>query len=405
MMRRRTLLTGLAAAAIAPTAPRLARAASPPPLRIGVLNDMSGVYADYQGIGSVIGAQLAVADFGALPGGRAIEVLSGDHQNKPDLGASIARRWIDTEGVDMILDVPNSAVALAVAEIVREKNRVMIGSGAGTDALTGKACTPTFVHWTYDTWEAGHALGRAVVAQGGRKWFFLTADYAFGHVLEDSMAEAVKAAGGTVLGQVRHPLGTADFSQYLVQAQASGADVLGLANAGGDNTNTLKQAQEFGLSRTMRMAGPVVNINAPQALGLAAMGGILMVTPFYWDRDEACRAFARRFQAKHPRRNMPNDMQAGCYSATLVYLATIAAGGGKSDDGEAVVAAMKRHPVHDPLFGTTEIRTDGRALHPVYLMQAKTPAESKGDWDFFKLLSTLPADQAWRPQQDGGCKL
>ena len=401
-MQRRTLLAGMAAAAT--LGGRAARAAAKP-LRIGVLNDMSGVYADYQGIGSVISAQLAAADFGALPGGRPVEILSADHQNKPDLGAAIARRWLDTEGVDMILDVPNSAVALAVTSVVREKNRVMIGSGAGTSDLTGKACSPNFVHWTYDTWEAGHALGRAVVKQGGKKWFFLTADYAFGHVLESSMAAAVRAAGGEVLGQVRHPLGTADFSQYLLQAQASGADVLGLANAGGDNTNTLKQAKEFGLSRKMRMAGPVVNINAPHALGLAAMGGILIVTPFYWDHDNACRAFARRFQAKHPRHNMPNDMQAGCYSSTLVYLRTIAGLGGKSDDGRAVVAAMKRAPVHDPLFGTTEIRADGRALHPVFLMQAKTPQESKGDWDFFKLVSVLPPDEAWRPMAEGGCRM
>jgi branched-chain amino acid transport system substrate-binding protein len=401
-MHRRTLLAGLAAATA--LGGRAARAEAPP-LRIGVLNDMSGVYADYQGIGSVIAAELAVADFGAPPAGRAVEVLSADHQNKPDLGAAIARRWIDTEGVDMILDVPNSAVALAVAEIVREKNRVFMGSGAGTSDLTGKACSPNTVHWTYDTWEAGHALGRAVVAQGGRKWFFLVADYAFGHILEASMAEAVRAAGGEVLGSVRHPLGTADFSQYLVQAQASGADVLGLANAGGDNTNTLKQAAEFGLPRSMRMAGPVVNINAPHALGLAAMGGILIVTPFYWDHDDACRAFARRFAAKHPRHNMPNDMQAGCYSATLVYLRTIAALGGKSADGRAVVAAMKRAPVQEPLFGTTEIRADGRALHPVFLMQAKSPQESRGDWDFFKTVSVLPPEQAWRPMKDGGCPL
>ncbi|MDA8249938.1 MAG: ABC transporter substrate-binding protein [Rhodospirillales bacterium] len=401
-MHRRTLLTGLAAAAA--LGARTARADAAP-LRIGVLNDMSGVYSDYQGIGSVIGAELAAQDFGAPPAGRPVQILTADHQNKPDLGAAIARRWLDTEGVDMILDVPNSAVALAVSSVVREKNRVMIGSGAGTSDLTGTACSPNFVHWTYDTWEAGHALGRAVVGQGGKKWFFLTADYAFGHVLESSMADAVRAAGGEVLGQVRHPLGTADFSQYLVQAQSSGADVLGLANAGGDNTNTLKQAKEFGLSRTMRMAGPVVNINAPQALGLAAMGGILMVTPFYWDHDDACRAFARRFQARHPRHNMPNDMQAGCYSSTLVYLRTIATLGGRSDDGRAVVAAMKQAPVQDPLFGTTEIRADGRALHPVFLMQAKTPAESKGDWDFYKLISVLPPDQAWRPMQEGGCKL
>ncbi len=400
-MHRRTLLTGLAAAAIAGRAARAAVA----PLRIGVLNDLSGVYSDYQGIGSVIAAQFAVDDLGGRVGERPVEVLSADHQNKPDVGAAIARRWLDVDGVEMILDVPNSAVAFAVAEIARERNRVFIGSGAGSSDLTGKACSPNTVHWTYDTWEAGHALGAAVVARGGRKWFMLTADYAFGHVLEDSMAEAVRAAGGTVVGQARHPLGTQDFSQYLVQAQASGADVLGMANAGGDNTTALKQAQEFGLPRTMRMAGPVVNINAPQALGLAAMGGILIVTPFYWDHDDACRAFSHRFQAKHPRRNMPNDMQAGCYSATLVYLRAVASLGGASADGRAVVAALKRAPVRDPLFGTTEIRADGRALHPVFLMQAKTPAESKGDWDFFKLVADIPAQEAWRPMAGGGCAL
>ncbi len=401
-MRRRTLLTGLAASAA--LAGRAANAAAAP-LRIGVLNDMSGVYADYQGIGSVVAAKLAVADFGALPGGRRIEVISGDHQNKPDLGAAIARRWIDTQGVDMILDVPNSAVALAVAQIVRDKNRVMIGSGAGTADLTGKDCSPNTVHWTYDTWEVGHALGRAVVMQGGKKWFFLVADYAFGFALESSMAEAVRAAGGTVAGSVRHPLGTTDFSQYLVQAQSSGADVLGFADAGGDNTTALKQAGEFGLTRTMRMAGPVININAPHALGLAAMGGILIVTPFYWDHDDACRAFAKRFAAEHPRHSMPNDMQAGCYSAMLAYLHTVAALGGQSADGRAVVAQMKRAPAHDPLFGTSDIRADGRVTHPVFLMQAKTPQESKGDWDYFKLVSVIPPDQAYRPLKDGGCKL
>ena len=401
-MHRRTLLTGLAAAAA--LRGHGARAGTGA-LRIGVLNDMSGVYSDYQGIGSVIATQFAADDFGMLPGGRAIEVLSGDHQNKPDVGAAIARQWIDTGRVDMILDVPNSAVAFAVAEIAREKNRAFIGSGAGSSDLTGKACSPNTVHWSYDTWEVGHALGAAVVARGGKKWFFLTADYAFGHVLEDSMAEAVRAAGGEVVGSVRHPLGTSDFSQYLVQAQSSGADVLGMANAGGDNTTALKQAQEFGLPRTMRMAGPVVNINAPQALGLAAMGGILIVTAFYWDHDEGCRVFSRRFEAKHPRHNMPNDMQAGCYSATLAYLRAVAALGGKSDDGRAAVAEMKRTPANDPLFGTTEIRADGRALHPVFLMQAKTPAESTGDWDFFRMVSVIPPDQAWRPMKGAGCSL
>jgi branched-chain amino acid transport system substrate-binding protein len=398
-MQRRTLLASLAAAAL----PCRARAEGAP-LRIGVLNDMSGVYADYQGAGSVIAARLAAEDFGGGAAGHPIEIVSGDHQNQPDVGAAIARRWFDTEGIAMILDVPNSAVALAVAEIARQKNKLFIGSGAGTDALTGTKCSPNTIHWTYDTWEAGHALARAVLARGGRKWFFITADYAFGHVLESNMADEVRAGGGEVVGAARHPLGATDYASYLVQAQTSGADVLGLANAGGDMSNTLKQAAEFGLGGKITIAGPVVNINNIAAVGLAVCEGLLAVTPFYWDMTEATRAFAARFAARHPHGNMPNDMQAGCYAATLAYLKAVASLGG-ADDGAAVAASMKMAPAEDPLFGRSDIRADGRVTHPVYLMQAKRPADSHGAWDVFSLLDTIPPDRAFRPLADGKCPL
>ncbi len=375
------------------------------PLRLGVLNDQSGVYADYQGRGSVIAAEMAVEDFGGTVAGRPIVVVSGDHQNKPDIGLAIARRWFDTESVDAVFDVPNSAIALAVAALAREKNKVFVGSGAGTAELTGSKCSPNTIHWTYDTWEVGHALGRAVVADGGRKWFFLTADYTFGYDLESAMAEAVRGAGGQVMGAVRHPLGTSDFSSYLLKAQDSGADVLGLADAGGDTATAIKQAAEFGLSRHMKMAGPIVNINIIAAIGLASSEGLLAVTPFYWDMNPATRAFAQRFSARHPQHIMPNDMQAGVYAATLAYLKAVAALQGASADGRAVVVAMKRQPADDPLFGESLIRPDGRVLHPVYLMEAKSPSESRGTWDFFKLQATIPADQAFRPLDQGKCRL
>ena len=401
-MKRRTLLLGAAAA---PAIGWTTRARAAEPLRLGVLNDMSGVYADFQGIGSVIAAQFAVEDFGGKVGDRPIEVISGDHQNKPDTGMTIARDWLDNRGIDILLDVPNSAVALAVADLVRQKNKVFLGSGAGTADLTGKACSPNTVHWTYDTWEIGHSLGRAVLAQGGRKWFMLVADYSFGYDLEKSMSDAVRAGGGTVVGSARHPLGNADFSSFLVQAQNSGADVLGLANAGGDTNTALKQATEFGLTRTMRMAGPVVTVNTVKALGLPAAQGLLTIQAFYWDQNDGTRAFAQRFQAKHPRHNMPNDLQAGVYSGTLAYLRAVAALNGQSGDGRAVVEQMKRAPSTDPLFGTSPVRADGRVLHPVYLLETKTPAESKADWDYFKVVSTIAPEDAWRPLAEGGCPL
>jgi branched-chain amino acid transport system substrate-binding protein len=375
------------------------------PLRIGVLNDMSGVYSDFQGPGSVIAAQLATQDFGGKIGDRAIEVLSGDHLNKPDVGLSLARNWLDTGSVDAILDVPNSAVALAVADLAREKNRVFIGSGAGTADLTGAHCSPNTVHWTYDTWETGHNLGKAVVEEGGKKWFLLVANYAFGYDLEKSMSEAIRAAGGTVVGSVRHPLGSSDFSSFLLQAQGSGADVLGLANAGGDTDTALKQAAEFGLTPGMKMAGPVVTVNTVKSIGLPAAQGLLAVQSFYWDMNDGTRAFARRFAERHPQHNMPNDMQAGVYSSTLAYLRAVAALGGQSADGAKVVQEMKRTPSTDPLFGTSPVRQDGRVLHPVYLLGTKTQAESHGPWDYFKVLATVPAESAFRPLAEGNCPL
>ncbi|MGX7704037.1 ABC transporter substrate-binding protein [Methylobacterium sp. Gmos1] len=373
------------------------------PVKIGVLNDMSGPYADYQGQGSVIAAQLAIEDF-AAKAGRPVELVSADHQNKTDIGASIARRWFDQDGVDLILDVPNSAVALAVANLAREKNKVFIGSGAGTAELTGKQCSPNTVHWTYDTWSLGHALAKALVQQGGKSWYFLTADYTFGKDLEGSAAEEVKATGGSVKGASRHPLGTADFSSFLLQAQASGADVIGLANAGDDTSNALKQAAEFGIAPGQRLAGLILNITNMPALGLKATQGVYIVTPYYWDLNDGTRAFAARYAARHPRHAMPNDMQAGIYSAVEHYLKALGTVK-EAGDGRAVVAAMKAMPTDDPIFGKGRIREDGRKLHQMYLLETKTPAESKGGWDYFKPVRTVPADEAWRPLSEGGCPL
>src|SRR5579859_4644241 len=377
--------------------------AQTPSVKIGVLNDQSTVYADSQGVGSVIAAQFAVDDYAAKLGLKA-EVLSADHQNKVDIGASLARNWYEVQGVDMIIDVPNSAVALAVNILARDLNKVLIGSGAGSQELTGKSCTPNTIHWTYDTWELGHGFAKAVFARGGKKWFFISADYAFGKELESNAADEVAALGGQVLGSVRAPIGNADFSSYLLRAQASGADTIAFANAGGDLSNALKQAAEFGLVGKVRMPGFVFQINNVQALGLRASQGVLALMPFYWDQDDASRTFAKRFQERHPRKIMPNDMQAGVYSATAHYLKAVAAVK-DGHDGRAVVAKMKELPTSDALFGDGTIRADGRKVHPVRLYETKTPAESKGDWDYFKLLATVPADEAFRPLADGGCPL
>ena len=372
-------------------------------VRVGVLNDMSSVYSDFQGVGSVVAAQLAVEDF-AKRSNRKIEILSADHQNKTDVGASIARHWFDVDGVDMIIDVPNSAVALAVAEIAREKNKVFIGSGAGTSALTGPKCSPNTVHWTYDTWALGHGLARGVLKDGGRTWFFITADYAFGEDLQKQASEEVLAEGGKVLGSVRHPLGTSDFSSFLLQAQSSGADVIALANAGGDTVNTIKQAVEFNIMPKQKVVALIFDLQSVPALGLPTAQGITALNAFYWDMNDQTRALSRRYQERHPKRQMPNHMQAGVYSATIDYLSAVEAVGSAAD-GRAVVAAMKATQVDDPLFGHVAIREDGRATHPMYLLRVKTPAESSGPWDVFKVTDTIAADAAFRPLDEGGCPL
>jgi branched-chain amino acid transport system substrate-binding protein len=372
-------------------------------LRIGILNDMSSVYADFQGPGSVVAAQLALEDF-ANRTKRKAEVVSADHLNKPDVGASIARRWLDVEGVDVILDLPNSAVALAVSEIVREKNKVLVGSGAGTALLTGAKCSPNNVHWTYDTWALGHGLARGVLQQGGKTWYFVTADYAFGADLQTQATEEVVAGGGKVFGSARHPIGTNDFSSFLLQAQASDAQVVALANAGSDTVNAIKQAAEFEIGAKQRIVALIFDLQGVPALGLAATQGVTALNAFYWDMNEETRAWSQRFQERHPKKMMPNHMHAGVYAGTLHYLKAVEKVGSPAD-GRAVVAAMKVMPTSDPLFGQGEIRADGRKIHPMYLLQVKTPPESKGKWDVFKIVGKIEADKAFRPLKEGGCPL
>ncbi len=397
-MNRRELLLGSAALALTPN---FAHAGALKPLKIGVMNDMSGVYADYQGVGSVIAAQLAVEDYSAKLG-VPVEIVSADHQNKPDVGVAIARKWIDEDHVDVIMDLPNSAVALAVLSVATEKNKAVIGSGAGSSVMTGPKCSKDFVHWTYDTYEIGHALGHAIIKQCGKSWFFISADYAFGKDLRDNCAAAVIAGGGKVVGDARHPLGVSDFSSFILQAQSSGADVVAFADAGGDLNNGLKTAHEFGLAPKQRLASFVLNITNIPAMGLEAIAGTLIATPFYWDMNDATRAFSKRFQAKEPKHFMPNDMQAGMYAATLHAMKAYAEVK-SADDGIKLVDAMKAIPTDDPLFGKGKIREDGRHLHPVYLMQVKAPAESKGPWDAFKMVSTVEPEHAFRPLSEGHC--
>ena len=404
-MNRRRFNAALAATgALSAATPFAAVRAQAGALKIAVLNDMSSVYADYQGIGSVIAARMATEDYGGKAARRAIEILSADHQNKPDVGAAIARKWLDTEGVEMISDIPNSAVALAVSELTRDKNKVFVASGAGTSLLTGERCSPNTVQWTYDTYAQGHSIAKAILNRGGKTWFFVTADYAFGHDLEKQAADEVAKGGGKVLGNVRHPLGQSDFSSYLLRAQASGAGVVAFANAGGDLINCLKQAAEFKLAPKQLLTGLIFDVNGVQPLGLQAAQGLLAIDPFYWDMNEGTRSWSRRFQERHPQKNMPNDMQAGVYASTLHYLKAVDKVGSASD-GRAVVAAMKSIPTDDPLFGKGTIRQDGRKMHPMYLFEVKRPDESKGAWDYYKLLSTIPAEQAFRPLGEGGCKL
>jgi branched-chain amino acid transport system substrate-binding protein len=373
-------------------------------IKIGVLNDMSGLYSDLAGPGSVVAAKMAVEDFGAAAKGMKVEIVGADHQNKPDVGSTIARTWFDRDNVDVIVDVPTSSVALAVNEIAREKNKVFLVSGAAASDLTGPKCSPNTVHWTYDTWALANGTGKAMVKTGGDTWFFITADYAFGKALERDTIEVVQANGGKVLGSVRHPFPGTDFSSFLLQAQASKAKVIGLANAGGDTINSIKQAAEFGITQGgQSLAGLLVFISDVHALGLQTAQGLALTEAFYWDQNDASRAFAKRF-APQFKNNMPTMVHAGVYAAVLHYLKAVEAL--KNDeDGKAVVAKMKELPTDDPLFGKGTIRQDGRHIHDMYLFEVKKPSESKGAWDYYKLRATIPAAEAFRPLKDGGCPL
>ena len=372
-------------------------------VKIGVLNDRSGVYADLSGEGSVVAARMAAEDFDAAGKGINVEVISADHQNKPDIGSNIARQWYDTEAVDVIVDVPTSSVALAVNEITREKNKVFLNSGAATSDLTGKACSPNTIHWTYDTYALAQGTGSAMVEQGGDTWFFITADYAFGHALERDTTALVEKAGGKVLGSVRHPFPGSDFSSFLLQAQASGAKVIGMANAGGDTINTVKQASEFGITQgDQSLAALLLFLTDVRSLGLATAQGLVMTEAFYWDLNDQTREFSNRFAEKHGGAK-PTMVQAGVYSSVLHYLKAVEATGGT--DPAAVLAKMKEMPTDDPVFGQGTIREDGRKLHDMYLFRVKTPDQSKGEWDLYEQVATIPAGEAFRPLAESECPL
>ena len=371
-------------------------------ITLGVLTDMSSLYSDATGKGSLIAAQMAVEDFGGKVLDKPIVVLSADHQNKPDVGSNITNKWIDEDGVDAIVDVPTSSIALAVQEITKKKDRVFLMSGPGSSDLTGPACSPTGVHYTYDTFALSNVAGKAMVQRGENTWFFITADYAFGHALERDATDIVNKAGGKVLGSVRAPLNTADFSSYLLQAQSSGAKVVALANAGGDTQTAIKQAAEFGLQKSgQKLLALLIQVTDTHSLGLATAQGMILTEGFYWDMSDETRAWSKRYQAKDG--NMPTMIQAGVYSEVTQYLNAIKAA--KTDEAKAVVAKMRETPVNDFFARSGHIRADGRMVHDMYLMQVKTPAESKGEWDLYKLIATIPGDEAYRPMKGGGCPL
>jgi branched-chain amino acid transport system substrate-binding protein len=373
-------------------------------VKIGVLSDMSSLYSDIGGPGSVAAAKLAIADFTAKNPNVKVDLISADHQNKPDIGSSIANQWYDVDKVDLIIDVPNSGVALAVSEITRQKNKVFIVSGAATSDLTGSKCNANTVHWTYDTWMLANGTGKALVKTGGDTWFFLTADYAFGHALERDTAAAVEANGGKVVGKVRIPLNTNDFSSFLLQAQASKAKVIGLANAGGDTINSIKQGAEFGIVRGgQKFAGLLVFASDVAALGLPTAQGLTLTETWYWDANDNNRAWTKRWQQERPSK-VPTMVQAGVYSGITHYLKAATALNSAAD-GKAVVTKMKETPTDDPLFGKGTIRADGRKIHDAYLFEAKAPAESKHTGDLYNLRATIPAAEAFRPAKEGGCPL
>jgi branched-chain amino acid transport system substrate-binding protein len=400
-MNRRSVLAGAAATAF--TARSMAQAQQPVSIKIGVLNDRSSIYADVTGEGSALAARMAVEDFGAAAQGLNVQIVSADHQNKPDVGANIARQWYDNDAVDVIADVPTSSVALAINQITREKNKVFINSGAATSDLTGPQCSPNTLHWTYDTYMLSQGTGGAMVKAGGDTWFFLTADYAFGHALERDTTAVVQKAGGRVVGGVRTPFPSSDFSSFLLQAQASRAKVIGLANAGGDTINSIKQAAEFGITQGgQKLAGLLMFISDVHALGLQTAQGLVLTESFYWDLNDGTREFSKRFGARHGGK-MPTMVQAGVYSGVLHYLKGAAAT--KSKDAAGVISWMKGNPTNDPIFGAGTVRADGRKMHPAYLFEVKKPSESKGPWDYYKLISTLPAEEAFRPLTAGACPL
>jgi branched-chain amino acid transport system substrate-binding protein len=372
-------------------------------IKIGVLSDMSSLYSDLDGAGSVTAAQMAVEDFGAAKKGMKVEIISADHQNKPDVASNVARQWYDVDKVDMITGTTNSGVALAVSQVTKDKGRAFIVSGAASSDLTGKACSPNTIHWTYDTWMLANGTGNAIVKTGGDSWFFITADYAFGHALERDTEAVVLKSGGKVLGKVRAPLNTQDFSSFLLQAQASKAKIVGLANAGGDTRNSIKQAAEFGIVKGgQNMAGLLVFLTDVHALGLPAAQGLIFTETFYWDMNDQTRAFTKRFSARN-KGIYPTMIHAGVYSGVLHYLKAVDAL--KGDDGTKIIAKMKEMPTDDPLFGKGRVRADGRKIHPAYLFEVKKPSESKGPWDYYKLRATIPAEQAFRPEKEGDCPL
>jgi branched-chain amino acid transport system substrate-binding protein len=375
-------------------------------VKIGALSDQSGLYADLGGPGSTLAAQMAVEDSGLAAKGWKIDVISGDHQNKPDIGTAIARQWFDVDKVDAIVDVPNSGVALAVNNVIKEKNGVYINSGAATSDLTNAQCSPNTVHWTYDTYMLAHTTGQALVKAGGDTWFFLTADYAFGAALERDTTAVVLANGGKVIGGVKHPLNTPDFSSFLLQAQASKAKIIGLANAGGDTTNTIKQAAEFGIVKGgQKLAALLLFLTDVKAIGLETAQGLNFTETFYWDMNDQTRAFSKRFAAKMKNNAPPTMVQAGVYAGVRHYLKALEALGGNPHDGVKVVEKMKSMPTEDDLFGKGEIQPNGRTIHNAYLFEVKKPAESKGPWDFYKLVGTVSGDQAFTPLSESKCAL
>jgi branched-chain amino acid transport system substrate-binding protein len=373
-------------------------------VKIGVMSDMSSLYADIGGPGSTAAAKLAIADFTKDNPNVQVELVSADHQNKADVGSGVVNKWFDTEGVDAVIDVPNSGVALATSEITRTKNKVFVVSGAASSDLSGAKCNANTVHWTYDTWMLANGTGKALVKTGGDTWFFLTADYAFGHALERDTSAAVEANGGKVVGKVRHPLNTNDFSSFLLQAQTSKAKIIGMANAGGDTINTIKAGAEFGIAAGgQKFAGLLVFASDVNALGLQTAQGLTLTETWYWDQNDANRAWTKRWQVERPGK-FPTMVQAGVYAGTLHYLKAVAALK-SSADGKAVVAKMKELPTEDVLFGKGTVRPDGRKTHDAYLFEVKKPAESKYPGDFYHVRATIPAAEAFRPLKDGGCTL